>query len=305
MTTSDAGSGSFSLRSFRCKLGAMQRIVGTFLGDAAKGAAIGAANTVPGVSGGTIAVVTGIYDRLVHAIGDFLSPRWKSHALFLTPIVIGVFLGIAGFAWVIDVGLNRFPEQTFFFFVGLIAGSVPFVYGQVRDDKPRITDIILALVAFGFLVFQGIYGEPPLSDAITVVQSSTIVPLLVAGVLATGTMIIPGVSGSFVLLVIGMYSTFLQAVRTANIPVLGVLIIGAIVGLIAVSKVMSILLDRFRRGTYWFILGLVVGSIVGIWPGITSVVSGLVDLVAAAVGAGLALLLGKGDSVEGAPHAPE
>lgn len=281
----------------------MQRVVGSFFGNAAKGAAIGAANTVPGVSGGTIAVVTGIYDRLVHAIGDFLSPRWKQHVLFLTPIVIGVFLGIAGFAWVIDVGLNRFPEQTFFFFVGLIAGSVPFVYQQVREDKPRIGDICLALVAFGLLVFQGIYGEPPMSDAITVVQSSTIVPLLVAGVLATGTMIIPGVSGSFVLLVIGMYSTFLQAVRTANVPVLGVLIVGAVVGLVAVSKLMSVLLDRFRRGTYWFILGLVAGSIVGIWPGVTSIVGGLLDLVAALVGAGLALLLGKSDSVEGGSHA--
>jgi putative membrane protein len=291
--------------TFRCKLEAMQRIVGTFLGNAAKGAAIGAANTVPGVSGGTIAVVTGIYDRLVHAIGDFLSPRWRQHTLFLTPIVVGVFLGIAGFAWVIDVGLNRFPEQTFFFFVGLIAGSVPFVYKQVHNEKPRIGDIALALVAFGFLVFQGVYGEPPMSDAITVVESSTIVPLLVAGVLATGTMIIPGVSGSFVLLVIGMYSTFLQAVRTANIPVLGVLIVGAVIGLVAVSKVMSVLLDRFRRRTYWFILGLVAGSIVGIWPGVTSVVSGVFDLVAAVVGAGLALLLGKSDSVGEIPDAQE
>lgn len=265
------------------------------IANAFKGAAIGAANTVPGVSGGTIAVVTGIYDRLVHAIGDFLSPRWRTHLLFLLPVVLGVGIGIAGFAWLIDLGLTRFPEQTFFFFIGLIAGSIPFVYGQARAETPRVSDLVFAAIAFGLLVVQALYGEPPLSDAIVVIEARTIVPLLVAGVVATGTMIIPGVSGSFVLLLIGMYSTFLQAVRHGNLPVLGVLAIGAVIGLIAVSKVMSFLLDRFRRTTYWIILGLVLGSIIGIWPGVTSVATGAFDLVATVIGGGLALLLGTGD----------
>jgi len=263
------------------------------IANAAKGAAIGAANTVPGVSGGTIAVVTGIYDRLVAAIGDFFSPRWKEHLFFLAPVLAGVLFGIAGFAWVIDFGLTTYPEQTFFFFVGLIGGSVPFVYHQVGDAPPRPGDAILALFAFGILLVQAILGEPPMSDPITTVSVATLVPLLVAGVLATGTMIIPGVSGSFVLLIIGMYSTFLQAVRQGNIPVLGVLIIGAAVGIVAVSKVMDLLLRRFHRRTYWFILGLVAGSIVGIWPGVTSIASALGDIVAAVVGGALALLLGK------------
>jgi putative membrane protein len=263
------------------------------LGNVIRGAAIGAANTVPGVSGGTIAVVTGIYDRLVHAAGNIVSREWKTHALFLLPVLAGVLAGIAGFAWVIEYGLERAPEQTFFFFIGLIGGSIPFVYGQVSHERPTPGDVATALAAFAILVLQAVTGNPPVGDAITVVTVATVPPLLGAGIIATGTMIIPGVSGSFVLLVIGMYSTFLQAVRQANYPVLAVLIAGAVIGLVLVSKGMSLLLSRFRRRTYWFILGLVSGSIVGIWPGVTSVLAGLGDIAMLAAGAFLAVTLGK------------
>ncbi len=263
------------------------------LGNVARGAAIGAANTVPGVSGGTIAVVTGIYDRLVHAAGNIISREWKAHALFLLPVLVGILAGIAGFAWVIEIGLERAQEQTFFFFIGLIGGSIPFVYGQVRHERVAPGDVVLALGAFTVLVIQAVTGNPPVGDAITVVTTATVLPLLGAGIIATGTMIIPGVSGSFVLLVIGMYSTFLQAVRQANYPVLAILMVGAAIGLVLVSKGMSLLLSRFRQKTYWFILGLVSGSIVGIWPGISSVLAGLGDLAMLTAGAFLAITLGK------------
>ncbi|MFA7565791.1 MAG: DUF368 domain-containing protein [Alkalispirochaeta sp.] len=263
------------------------------LGNVARGAAIGAANTVPGVSGGTIAVVTGIYDRLIHAAGNIFTRNWKNHLSFLFPVLVGIFLGIVGFAWVIEFGLDRAPEQTFFFFIGLIGGSVPFVYGQVRGEPARPMDIAIGLIALGVLVVQALYGNRPIGDAVTAVTITTVLPLMGAGVIASATMIIPGVSGSFVLLIIGMYSTFLQAVRQVNFPVLAVLIVGAVIGLVSVSKGMSLLLSRYPRQTYWCILGLVAGSIVGIWPGVSSVSAALGDLVMAAVGAFLAVALGK------------
>ncbi|MFW5695180.1 MAG: DUF368 domain-containing protein [Alkalispirochaeta sp.] len=259
----------------------------------AKGTAIGAANTVPGVSGGTIAVVTGIYDRLVAAIGDLFSPRWRHHVAIVAPVLIGALLGIAAFAWVIELGLERAPEQTYFVFVGLIAGSIPFVARQVLAQPVRPHHLVLGLAACAVLVVQAMVGNPPMSEAITVVDVTTVIPLLVAGAVATATMIIPGISGSFVLLIIGMYATFLQAVRTANVPVLAILIVGAAVGLVGASKIMSILLERFHAATYWVILGLVTGSIVGIWPAVASWQSALADVVALAAGAGLAVTLGK------------
>jgi putative membrane protein len=213
--------------------------------------------------------------------------------MIVAPVLIGALIGIAAFAWVIELGLERAPEQTFFVFVGLIAGSIPFVAGQVREHPIRAHHIVLFLLALSILIVQSAIGTPPMSEAITAVTATTVAPLLIAGAVATATMIIPGVSGSFVLLVIGMYATFLQAVRTANGPVLAVLIVGAAVGLVGASKVMSVLLRRFHAATYWVILGLVTGSIVGIWPTIASWQSALADAVAVAVGAGLAVTLGK------------
>lgn len=273
-------------------MGILQR-GGELLAHFAKGIAIGAANTVPGVSGGTIAVVTGIYDRLVAAIGDFFSSRWRAHLLVIAPVLLGAMTGIAGFAWVIEWGLENAREQTFFVFVGLIAGSLPFVARQVRGAPVRPWYVLIAAAAFGLLVIQAIIGEPPLSSAISAVDAATIAPLFGAGMVATATMIIPGVSGSFVLLLIGMYATFISAVRTGNVPVLLVLIAGAAAGLILASKVMTVLLTRAHAPTYWAILGLVAGSIVGIWPGVSSLTAGLWDLAALAVGVALAMLLGK------------
>lgn len=270
-----------------------RRGIAGFAGLLARGVAIGAANTVPGVSGGTIAVVTGIYDRLVAAIGDVLSPRWRTHLSVLIPVLGGTLIGIAGFAWVIEWGLTNAAEQTFFVFIGLIAGSLPFITHELRSHPRRWFHPLLGLAAFGLLVAQALLGEPPLSSAITELSAATALPLLGAGMVATATMIIPGISGSFVLLIIGMYATFIQAVRSGNVPVLLVLVAGAAVGLIAAARLMSLLLGRARAGTYWVILGLVAGSMVGIWPGVSSWQSAFVDLVATVAGGGLAVLLGK------------
>lgn len=268
-------------------------IIRAHAGRFGAGIAIGAANTVPGVSGGTIAVITGIYDRLVGAIGDFFSSRWRANLIYLLPILLGIALGIGVFAWFIDFGLTHFPEQTAFVFLGLIAGSVPFIYRQVADRRPTVPQILVALAAAALLVVQGLARRSPLGEAIATVSWNTIAPLLGAGAIAAATMIIPGVSGSFVLVVIGMYTTFLQAVRTANVPVLLVLVAGAAVGMILVSKAMSFLLGRFHYTTYWAILGLVVGSLVGVWPGIGSEYAAVGDIVAATVGVVLALMLGN------------
>ena len=272
----------------------LSRNVREGLGRLGAGAAIGAANTVPGVSGGTIAVITGIYDRLIGAIGDVFSPRWRIHLAFLVPVLLGIALGIGVFAWFIDLGLQHYPEQTAFVFLGLIAGSVPFVYRQVADRPVTLLQILFALIAAALLVLQGITRRSPLGEAIERVTIATVAPLLGSGAIAAATMIIPGVSGSFVLVAIGMYATFLQAVRTANAPVLAVLAVGAAIGIVLVSKGMTFLLGRYRRTTYWVILGLVVGSLVGVWPGITSIGAAFADLAATAVGASLALALGKG-----------
>ncbi len=257
-----------------------------------KGVGIGAANTVPGVSGGTIAAITGIYDRLIHAISTFFK-AWKKNALILVPVGLGALLGIALFASLVEYLLLAVPQATAFFFIGLIVGSLPFLLGQVAGRRFRAPQIIAAVIAAGVVILMGVAGRPPMTEPIITLSVTNSLWLLLAGAIAAATMIIPGVSGSFVLLLIGMYQTFITAVSSGNLPLLAVLGAGALIGIVAVSRVLDLLFARFYAVTYWAIIGLVAGSVAGIWPDVTSKEPLWLSLVAVAAGFGLAFGLGS------------
>ncbi|MFP4536336.1 MAG: DUF368 domain-containing protein [Spirochaetaceae bacterium] len=257
-----------------------------------KGVGIGAANTVPGVSGGTIAAITGIYDGLIHAISTFFK-AWKKNILILGPVGLGAILGIALFASLVDYLLVALPQATAFFFVGLIAGSLPFLLGQVTGHRLRLPQIIAGVIAAAVVIVMGLAGRPPMSEPITTLSVANSFWLLLAGAIAAATMIIPGVSGSFVLLLIGMYQTFISAVSSGNLPLLAVLGAGSLLGIVAISRLLDILFARFYATTYWAIIGLVAGSVAGIWPGLTGREPLWPSLIAIAAGFGLAFALGS------------
>jgi putative membrane protein len=234
--------------------------------NALKGSLIGVANTIPGVSGGTIAVITGLYDQLIASVSGFFKTGWKKNLAFLLPVVVGIAVGIALFARAVDYFMANFPDQTAFFFMGLILGSIPFLIRVTLRERFRPVYIIPFLVAFGLLVYMGIAGRPPMSEPITTLTLTGAILIFLTGVISSATMIIPGVSGSFVMLLIGMYATFIRAVRDLNLPVLAVLVPGFVVGIVAVSKLINYLLARYHAVTYWAIIGLVLGSVVAIWP---------------------------------------
>jgi putative membrane protein len=234
--------------------------------NALKGSLIGAANTIPGVSGGTIAVITLLYDDLIAAISGFFKTGWKKNLLFLLPIVIGVVVGIVLFAQVVDYFLENHPMQTAFFFMGLILGSVPFLVKITLKEAFKPIYLVPFVISFGLLIWMSIAGRPPLSEPITQLTLAVAVPIFLTGVISSATMIIPGVSGSFIMLLIGMYSTFIRAAKDLNLPILAVLVPGFIVGIVLVSKVINLLLTRYHGITYWAIIGLVLGSVIAIWP---------------------------------------
>ncbi len=279
----------------------MKMNVGRALINALKGSLIGAANTIPGVSGGTIAVVTRLYDDLVASVGGFFRTGWKKNAAFLLPVVVGVAAGIVVFADAVEFFQQRFPMATTFFFIGLILGSVPFLVKVTFRERFSIAYLIPFVLAFGVLVAMALAGRPPASEPITELTLATGVMVFLAGVISSATMIIPGVSGSFVLLLIGMYSTFIRAASDLNFAVLAVLVPGFIVGIVLVSKVINFLLTRYHGITYWGINGLVLGSVVAIWPrtdaGAWIAPSGagpiLIAFASFAVGFVLAFLLGS------------
>ncbi|TVQ97294.1 MAG: DUF368 domain-containing protein [Spirochaetaceae bacterium] len=262
--------------------------------NALRGVGIGVANIIPGVSGGTIAVVTGIYDEIVDAFGNFFKSEggWKRNLLFLLPVVVGILLGNIAFARVIGFLLETLPEATTFGFIGLILGSTPYLLKRSGVQRVSLSHLLLFAVGMAVVLWMGLTTRPAESPPITDITPITAAIIFVAAFIASIAMIIPGVSGSFLLLLIGMYSTLRYGFSTVNIPLIGLFVGGTMFGVVLVSKGISALLRRYHSGTYVVIIGLVIGSAIALFPGISSAQMFFKDLAAFAVGAGLSLLLG-------------
>jgi putative membrane protein len=259
-----------------------------------KGVAVGIANIIPGVSGGTIAVITGLYDELVDAFGNFFRSEggWRRNLLFLLPVVAGILAGNVLFARIIGFFLDAAPEATTFGFIGLILGSAPYLLKRagMRSLKPRYA--ILFVIGLGVVLWMGLTPRPEASPPITEITVLSGALVFAAAFVASIAMIIPGVSGSFLLLLIGMYSTLQQGFSTLNLPVIVVFVLGTLAGVVLVSKLIAALLRNFHGPTYVVIIGLVLGSAIALYPGFTPGPAVLLDVGAFCVGAALSLLLG-------------
>ena len=260
------------------------------------GVLIGIANIIPGVSGGTMAVVLGIYDDLIAVFNKGLNPRnWTSLPYgFLLAIFGGALVGIAGFASAISFLLDTFPQPTQLFFVGLILGSLPVIFKSMGDTSLTLRDGVVFVLFFSFILmtlFAPQYEGGFSSEAgFTTLELAF---LFVSGVIAAGAMIVPGVSGSLLLLLMGSYYPILEAVETRNIMVLAVVMTGAFVGIGGFSKLISFCLSRFHKTTYFAILGLILGSIPKLLPAMGLNRLTFIGLLALIVGIGVAYSLDK------------
>ncbi len=264
--------------------------------NALKGLTIGMANIIPGVSGGTIAVITGIYDELVDAFGNFFRSEggWRRNLYFLLPVVGGILVGNIALARLVGFLLETAPGPTNFAFIGLILGSTPYLVKRAGRDTFRLRYLALFAAGLGVVLWMGLSPRPEVAEPIREVTLATGAVIFAAAFVASVAMIVPGVSGSFLLLLIGVYSTMQVGFSTLNIPVIGLFVVGTIVGVVLVSKVIATLLRRFHGSTYAAVIGLVVGSIIAIFPGMSEGVLILADLGAFVLGALLSLTLGTG-----------
>ena len=237
-----------------------------------KGIVIGVANIIPGVSGGTMAVVLGIYDRLIEAIGGFVTDKNQrlSHFLFLFFIVIGAGMGLKGLAPVITYSLDHHVELTMLFFMGLIAGSLPAVIGLSGVKKLSLLD--MAALGLG-VVLVLMLGAAPESKHEIEASANNIgsLALFVSGILAGGAMIVPGVSGSLVLVLIGAYPVLLYAVDKLDFKLLFILASGGGLGVLIFSILIRFLLKHVPNPTHAFIFGLVGASIIILFRGFPQV----------------------------------
>lgn len=277
--------------------------------DILRGVVIGIANAIPGVSGGTMMVSMGIYDKLIYSVTHLFKQPVKSIKTLL-PYFIGMAIGIVGLAFAIVAMFEHIPFQTCMLFIGLILGGVPILTGHLKGVRFNLSHAVVFLIFFGSIILLQIFGGQGSDVALTVTPIS-LFKLVLVGIVAAATMVIPGVSGSMMLMTMGYYypvigsvKDFITALVAFDAPkiihICMILIpfgIGVVVGIFAVAKLIEMLMDKYEALTYCGIMGLVVASPVVILMSAPlagmSVVTVLTGTVTFVVGVVIALCLGK------------
>lgn len=233
------------------------------------GLIFGTANVIPGVSGGTMLVVFGIFDRLTDAISG-LKKIFKNFPFLLT-FALGAGAGILVSAKVISQMFVSFGVQTNMFFIGLILGGIPLIYRLgTAEKKPKPLCIVPFVIAMAFVIALAVLEKLNIFSltAETVEGFDLVFSLKMVGsaALAAVTMIIPGISGSFVMMLLGVYETIIGALSTFNFYVIIPFAIGAVVGIVVGAKLISMLIAKNRLMVYSALMGLVIGSVYAILP---------------------------------------
>lgn len=237
---------------------------------ALKGAAIGVAIIIPGISGGTVAVLLEIYEEMIKAISS-LRKEFKKSVLYLLPILIGTIIAFGIMYFPMKYALLYIPLQTISLFAGLMIGSCPKMITDAKKNGFKMINLISLIVPFVFVL--GICFIPDMGDVDLSIDMPIINYLLlfIVGVVASCTLVIPGVSGSMFLLIIGYYHPIFNTISQIktnpghSIIVLMIFAIGLLVGFFTIAKIMKVLLEKYPRATYWAIVSFVIGSIPAIY----------------------------------------
>ncbi|BAC12548.1 hypothetical conserved protein [Oceanobacillus iheyensis HTE831] len=259
-----------------------------------RGLAMGATDVVPGISGGTIAVLLGIYDQLIQSLNGLFSKDWKKHLGFLIPLGIGIVAAIFLLASVIEWLFEHHPQQTQFFFLGLILGVLPYLFHKA-NAKTDFTAKHYVYLVIGFIVVSIMaFFNPTEGQAIENMTPATYLLLFVSGFIGSSAMIIPGISGSFMLLLLGVYTTVISAISNLYFDIIIVTGLGIAIGFIVMSKIIAYFLRNHYTSTYAVIIGLVIGAVVVVYPGFSDGVLGLIiSVITFGLGLFVAYILGR------------
>ncbi len=234
-----------------------------------KGAVIGGTMLVPGVSGGSMAMILGIYNRLIGAVSSFLKDV-KGNILFMIIFVAGAGVGMIGLSHPISFLMENYTKPFMYFFLGAVAGSVPLVYRHARTEdkgwKSRLKQ--LAYLVLGMVVVM-IFAFIP-QDTFTgggVNTSGNIAIQLLAGVIAAVALVLPGISVSYMLVLMGIYDSTVAAISRLDIFYLMPIGLGLFLGIVLVTKLLETAMNRHPEPTYLIILGFMIGSIAQVFPG--------------------------------------
>lgn len=238
-----------------------------------KGMAMGAADIVPGVSGGTMALIAGIYERLINAIGSIGPNLWQVYrkqggvkglidiwrhvdATFLLVLLLGIVTSFATLAGFIKNLLDNQPLLIWSFFFGLVVATVVILLSEIK--RWNVARVVLFI--FGIVAAVGISSMP------LITTEPSLPYVFFAGAIAICAMILPGISGSFILLLLGVYDRVLAAIHNFNLTIIITLMAGMVTGLLLFTRALKWLLSRYYQGTLALLTGFIAGSLVKVWP---------------------------------------
>ncbi|HEI9263403.1 TPA: DUF368 domain-containing protein [Staphylococcus aureus] len=267
-----------------------------------KGFAMGTSDLVPGVSGGTIALLLGIYNQFIASISGIFSRRFWPSFTFLIPIIIGMLLAMGSLSNLFNYLLSQHHIPTMFFFGGLIIGIVPYLL-KISNYKTSFTTkhymMVIAGIAILIVITLMNNGDKHAGETLTL-STGLIIKYFIAGMCASSAMLLPGISGSFMLLVFGVYGTVMLAISEVvklnftGLPILLAVGFGVLAGFIISSKIIQHFLTHHKLMTFALIIGFVVGSLFAVFPGLpTNIVMWFVSLVVFIIGFIVSLTLGR------------
>jgi len=284
------------------------------------GLVFGVSLIIPGVSGGTLAIVLGFYDQLIEAVNHF-TEDFRRYIKFLLPFGLGIVIGIVAFASLIQFLLSHYSFPAMMFFIGLIAGIVPSMYrkaceGMGLGDKHKFSDYLLVLTPIVLLIMMAHFSDSgaAVNPAETVLDVPFMLFIFVVGIVAAASLLIPGLSGSFILLLAGVYHLATYAVSSMRLlltditnvdlilditRVLGPLGIGVIIGIFATARLIEKLIAHRAKAVFLVVMGLMAGSVyvlladpILFYSGVNTLIV-LIGLFSCAMGAALSYALGK------------
>lgn len=255
-----------------------------------KGFIVGATMMVPGVSGGSMAMVLGAYDKLIASLGN-LFKDFKNNVIYLCQFGIAGLLGIVLCANPISRIIERFPIVSMFFFFGLVFGSVPMLYKKAEIKEFKVSYVIWFIIGIAIVVSMDYL--PTFGSAGDDLTFSMIILQLITGVVVAIGFILPGISTSYLLLLLGTYEFVMNAIATHDFIALIPLLIGFAAGVLLLTKVLDMFMKKYPTQTYILILGFLLGSIYPVFPGVPQGLDILWSIIAFAVGTVIIYFISK------------
>ena len=254
-----------------------------FFSDFFKGIAIGAGAILPGISSGVLCVIFGIYETLLNCILNFFK-NIKYNFKILFPIALGTFIGIILLGNILKYVFYAYPLQTKSIFIGLILGCIPDLFKQACSKKAfHLHYLFFLFIAFGIGLFL-VFLEKKLNISLSDNNKFSFIYLVFSGLLMSAGVIIPGVSSTLILMLLGCYNSYLISISSLYVPFLFPLAIGLVIGAIVCMKLIKFLLDKFHSQTFYSIIGFTLGSVFVLFPSISSCLECLIVIFCLVLG---------------------